>query len=150
MQAIQHAFFEDFGEGEELMTRGRTVSRADVVNFAAVSGDYDPLHMDIEFGKKTIFGKNVAHGLCVMSIASGLIGATGIFRNVMAFYGMENWQFKLPLFFDDTIRVRIRVVSRKEGSKPDRGIVCLGLDVLNQRDEVLQQGKWNVLIRKKG
>lgn len=150
MQAIQQAFFEDFGDGEELMTRGRTVSRADVVNFAAVSGDYDPLHMDNEFGKKTIFGQNVAHGLCVLSIASGLIGATGIFRNVMAFYGMENWQFKLPLFFNDTIRVRIRVLSRQEGSKPDRGIVSLGLEVVNQRDEVLQQGEWKILVRKHG
>jgi acyl dehydratase len=85
-----------------------------------------------------------------LSIASGLIGATGIFRNVMAFYGMEDWQFRNPLFFDDTIRVKIRVLSRKEGSKPDRGIVSLGLEILNQRDDVLQQGTWKVLVRKKG
>lgn len=150
MKPTPQAYFEDFGEGEEIITRGRTISRADVVQFAGVSGDFDPLHVDTEFGKRSIFGKNVAHGLCVLSVASGLIGGTGIFSNLMAFYGMEDWKFRGPLFFGDTIRVRIRVLKRKESSKPDRGNVRLSIDILNQRDEVLQQGIWNLLVRKKG
>lgn len=131
-----------------MITHGRTVSRSDVVNFAGVSGDFDQLHLDVEYGKATIFGRNVAHGLCGLTVASGLVVQTGILRNIMAFYGIERWEFRKPLFFDDTVRVRITVEKKTEGSKPDRGLVCLRLEILNQNDEVLQHGLWNVLIKK--
>jgi 3-hydroxybutyryl-CoA dehydratase len=150
VKTFQAPFFEDFIVGEDLMTHGRTISRADVVNFAGVSGDFDALHLDTEYGKTTVFGQNLVHGLCVLAVASGLVGATGIYGNIMAFYSMDKWDFRTPLFFDDTVRVKVRVQSKKEGSKADRGIVCLGLEVMNQRDEVLQQGTWNILVRKKG
>ncbi len=135
---VQTPFFEDFCEGEVLLTQGRTISRTDVVNFAAVSGDFDPLHLDVEFGKTTIFGQNVAHGLCGLTAASGLIVSSGILRNIVAFYGIDRWEFKKPLFFEDTIRVRITVEGKKE--KRRGGLVRLRLELLNQRHEVLQQG----------
>lgn len=149
LQLMHSPFFHDFLTGEEVLTCGRTVTRTDVVNFAGVSGDFDPLHLDTEYGKTTVFGENVAHGLCGLSVASGLVVSTGILRNIAAFYSIEHWAFRKPLFFGDTIRVQIKVERTDEGSKPDRGLVCLGLALLNQKDEVLQQGIWNVLIKKR-
>jgi len=142
-------YFEDFELGEEMITEGRTIDRSDVVNFAGVSGDFAPMHMDAEFGKKIIFGENVAHGLCVMAVASGNIVRTGLLNNVMVFYGIKEWQFTKPLFFGDTIRVRIKVHEKIEHDKKDRGIVELFMEVINQKDEVLQRGIWRIMVRRK-
>lgn len=141
-------FFEDFNEKNEMITDGRTVTRADIVNFAGVSGDFSPLHMDKEFGKKTMFGENVAHGLCAMVVASGNIERSGVFDQIVAFYGIQDWKFTKPLFFEDTIRVRIKVESKVAGVQPDRGVVNLYLEVINQKDDVLQEGKWKIMVRK--
>ena len=149
MLAIKGPYFDDFEIGEEILTEGRTVTRADVVNFAGVSGDFAPLHIDSEFGSKTVFGQNIAHGLGVMTFVSGNIVRTGILEHIMAFYGIDEWQFTKPLFFNDTIRARIKVENKTETRKNDRGIVDLYIEIINQKDEILQKGKWKVMIRRK-
>jgi len=149
LPTLEGPYFDDFEIGEEILTEGRTVTRADVVNFAGVSGDFAPMHMDTEYGSKTVFGENVAHGLCVKAIASGNIVRTGILNRIMAFYGIDEWRFTKPLFFGDTIRVRIKVENKTETRKNDRGIVDLYIEVINQKDEILQKGKWKVMIARK-
>lgn len=120
-----------------------------MINFAGVSGDFAPLHMDSEFGSKTVFGQNIAHGLGVMTFASGNIVRTGILKHIMAFYGIDEWQFTKPLFFGDTIRARIKVENKTETRKNDRGIVDLYIEIINQKDEILQKGKWKVMIARR-
>lgn len=148
MITLKAPFFEDFEIGEEIITEGRTITRSDVVNFAGVSGDFEPLHLDKEFGEKTVFKENIAHGMCIMAVASGNIARTGILKNAVAFYGIDEWRFTKPLFFGDTIRVKVKV-ENKTDTKPDRGIVDLFLEIINQNDEVLQKGKWRPMIKKK-
>ncbi|MBE3586015.1 MAG: MaoC family dehydratase N-terminal domain-containing protein [Thermoanaerobacter sp.] len=145
--ASERLFFEDLNVGDEAESAGRTITEADVVNFAGLSGDFNALHMDAEFAKKTIFGERVAHGMCVTSIATGL-WFTMPRLATMAFLGLEDWRFVKPVKFGDTIKVRRKVAGKKE-TRPDRGIVTFDIEVINQNGEVVQQGKWNMMVQKK-
>jgi acyl dehydratase len=147
---MEPLYFEDFEIGREYVTRSRTITEADVVAFAGLSGDFNPLHTDEEFAKKTMFGTRIAHGLLGLSIASGLINQMGIAEGtVMAFLGMS-WNFKGALKFGDTITVRQRVTDRRETSKQDRGILRMAISVTNQHGEVVQDGEHTLMIKRRG
>ena len=142
-------FFEDLAVGQEFTSPGRTVTEADIVAFAGLSGDYNVLHTDAEYMKTSIFGERIAHGLLGLSISSGL-GSRAIVRPfaTIAFLGLR-WRFKGPIKIGDTIKVRMRVSDKKETSKPDRGIVTLQRSVLNQRGEVVQEGDTELMIERR-
>jgi acyl dehydratase len=142
-------YFEDFEIGESFTTRRRTVTEADIVNFAGFSGDFNPIHMDETFARTTPFGRRIAHGMAVLSIATGLSQALGIFEGTLiAFLGLE-WNFLKPVFIGDTIYGVQKIASKRETSKPDRGIVILEAEVLNQNGEVVQKGKRTVMMQRK-
>jgi acyl dehydratase len=146
---MESLYFEDFELGQEFVTRSRTITEADVVAFAGLSGDFNPLHTDEEYAKSTMYGARIAHGLLGLSIASGLINQLGIAeKTVMAFLGLS-WNFKAALKFGDTIRVVQRVIEKRDTSKPDRGILRLAISVINQRAEVVQEGEHTLMIRKR-
>ncbi len=143
-------YFEDWTAGEEFETAGRTVTETDVVMFAAMTGDYNPLHTSIEDTKNNLFGQRVAHGLLGLSIAHGLLFRTGWLEpTAMAFLGMESWQFKAPIFFGDTIKVKARVVEARPTHKPDRGIVKMFLQVVKQDGTVAQEGFKSIMFKGK-
>ncbi len=146
-------YYEDLNVGDTFDSPGRTVTQGDVVAFAGLSGDFMPLHTDIEYGKSTIYGEPIAHGLLGLSIASGLFTrtelATGFVNTVMALLGLE-WKFVAPIKFNDTIHVSVKVIDKRETSKPDRGIVTLERNVINQRGETVQIGKTPVMIKRRG
>jgi len=147
---MEPLYFEDFEIDREYVTRSRTITEADVVAFAGLSGDFNPLHTDEEFAKKTMFGTRIAHGLLGLSIASGLINQMGIAEGtVMAFLGMT-WNFKGVLKFGDTITVRQRVADRRETSRQDRGILRMAISVINQHGEVVQEGEHTLMIKRRG
>jgi len=140
-------YFEEFEVGDEVISPGRTVTEADIVAFAALTGDYNPLHCDAEYAKGTIFGERIAHGLLGLSIASGLLDRLGfITGTVEAFMGLE-WKFRGPIKIGDTIHTEARVARKKEMRRLGGGIVVLDVAVVNQRDEVVQKGQWTVLIK---
>jgi acyl dehydratase len=139
--------FEDFAVGVEFTTSARTVTEADIVHFAGLSGDFNPLHMDEEFAKQTIFGTRIAHGLLGLSIASGLISQLGLTRGTAIAYLGLVWSFRGALRAGDTIRIRLRIAEKREASKPGRGIVRMAVTVLNQKGEVVQEGE-NTLMMK--
>src|SRR6185369_7236129 len=142
-------YFEDFELGTEYVTRSRTITEADVVAFAGLSGDFNPLHVDEQFGKKTIFGTRIAHGLLGLSVASGLINQMGIGEGtVIAFLGLT-WNFKAVIRFGDTITVHQRVAEKRETSKNDRGILRMSITVLNQNVEVVQDGEHVLMVKRK-
>jgi acyl dehydratase len=142
-------YFEDFEIGTEYVTRSRTITEADVVAFAGLSGDFNPLHVDEEFGKKTIFGTRIAHGLLGLSVASGLINQMGIGEGtVIAFLGLT-WNFKAVIRFGDTITVHQRVAEKRETSKNDRGILRMSITVLNQNVEVVQDGEHVLMVKRR-
>lgn len=143
-------YFEEFNIGDTIETVARTVTEADIVNFAGLSGDFYGLHTDEEFAKKTPFGTRIAHGLLVLSIATGLAMRLGFMEGTVdAFMGLE-WQFRRPVFIGDTVHVRMEVAEKKPMPRLGGGLVTLKVHVFNQKDEVVQRGTWTVLVRSKG
>ena len=140
-------YFEEFASGQTVVTPGRTVTESDVVNFAGLSGDFTQLHTDAEFAKSTPFGQRVAHGLCVLSIISGLAARTGVLEGtVLAFRQISEWKFSQPVFIGDTIHAELQVVETKPFPRLGGGLVGITLSVKNQKGETVHRGKWHVLM----
>lgn len=140
-------YWEEIAVGEEYESPGRTVTETDIVLFAGVSGDYNVLHTDAEFMKASSFGERIAHGLLGLSIQAGLLTRAMQPYATIAF-GALRWKFKAPIKIGDTIRVRARVTAKKE-TRPDRGLVVLHRTVLNQRDEVVQEGETDLIVERR-
>ncbi|HYB19638.1 MAG TPA: MaoC/PaaZ C-terminal domain-containing protein [Thermodesulfobacteriota bacterium] len=142
-------YYEDYHVGQEFVTKSRTVTEADVVNFAALSWDTNALHTDAEFAKKTPFGERIAHGMLGMVIHSGLSQMLGIMEGTLvAFLGMT-WSFQLPIKIGDTVHVVQRVKEMRETSKADRGLVTFEKELINQRGEIVQRGTTTVLLARR-
>ncbi|MFF5400617.1 MaoC/PaaZ C-terminal domain-containing protein [Peribacillus butanolivorans] len=143
-------YFEDFEVGEKFLSPARTITEADVVNFAGISGDYNALHVDSEYAKDSIFGERIAHGLLGLTVSSGLFTRTDLNRrmvqSLITLLGINSWRFLGPLKFGDTIHLEIEIVGKEETSKPDRGIVYFKRKVINQRGKVIQEGTTPMLI----
>lgn len=140
-------FIEDFAVGDESWSPGRTITEADVAIFAGLSGDFNPAHMDHDFAKKGPFGRPIAHGLLALIISAGLADRDGSMDGTaVALIGIE-WKFLKPVFFGDTIRLKISVRSTRMTSKGDRGILVRGLAVMNQSDEVVQEGAITTMMK---
>ena len=141
-------YFDDIAVGETYESPGRTITETDIVLFAGLSGDYNIIHTDAEFMKTSIFGERIAHGLLVLSIQAGLLGRAMTPYATLGLAGLR-WKFKTPIKIGDTVRVRGTVTSKKEVSKPDSGLVTLTRTVLNQRDEVVQEGETDLLVERR-
>lgn len=140
--------FEEFSVGQTLETAARTVLDADIIGFAGLSGDFNPLHVDDEFAKTTPFGRRIAHGMLVLSIGTGLAVGAGYFEGTtIAFLALEA-KFGAPTFVGDTLRVRLTIENKRETRKPDRGIVFFALEISNQRDEKVAEGRWTVMMKR--
>lgn len=142
-------YFEDLNIGDEDISQGRTVTEADIVNFAGISGDFNPLHTDEEFGKKTQFGKRIAHGLLGICISSGIRRKVPPLAMIAAL-GMEEWRFLKPIFIGDTIYVKNTIVEKKETSKPDQGVVRSKRQLINQNNKVVQEGIILHMVKRRG
>ncbi len=143
-------YLEEFQIGVQVVTQSRTITEADIVNFAGVSGDFNTIHTDAEYAKSTPFGERIAHGLLGLSIASGLGMQMGFLDGtVIAFTGLE-WKFKAPIKIGDTIHMVGTVKQTKAMKALGGGFVVLETRVLNQRNEIVQQGEWTLLIKSKG
>lgn len=140
-------YFDQFELGHSVETVGRTVTEADVVNFAGLSGDYNQIHTDAAYAAGYLFGQRVAHGLLVLSIASGLAVRTGVIDGtVLAFREVVSWKFSKPVFLGDTVRARLVVIDKKAMSRLGGGAVTMKVTVLNQNDETVQRGEWIMLV----
>jgi 3-hydroxybutyryl-CoA dehydratase len=141
-------FFEEFEVDQSITSVGRTVTEADVVAFAALSGDWNAIHTDAEFAAQHPFGQRVAHGLLCMSIASGLAMRLGFLEETaLAFREIGDWKFSLPVYIGDTIHVRATVTETKPMRRLGGGLVNLKVEILNQDDKVVQRGTWGVLVK---
>ncbi len=141
-------YFEDFEIGHTSRSRGRTVTEADIVNFAGLSGDFVELHTNEEFAKAGPFGRRIAHGLLVLSMSSGLMVQMGQTTDtVVAFYGIDRLRFVRPTFIGDTIRVEKRVVDRQEKEKG--GVVTFETSVLNQNGEPVLVYTDKLMVKKR-
>ncbi len=142
-------YFEEFEIGQRVVTRGRTITEADIVSFAGLSGDFNPMHVDAVYSEGDMFGKRVAHGLLVLSVASGLAYQTGFLDGtVLAFTGID-WKFRKPTYIGDTIHVVAQVAKKREMKAAGGGFITFKVEVVNQDGEVAQKGEWVVLVASK-
>lgn len=140
-------WFEDFAEGQEFLTPARTVTEADVVSFAAWTGDYNPLHTDAEFAAGTRFGQRIAHGVLGVSLCLGLAARTGLFEgSAVALLGIDGWRFRSPLLIGDTVHVRIEIVGVRRVSSGEAGVVSRRFSLVDQHATTLQDGRLDVMI----
>lgn len=139
--------FTEFNVGDLFTSQGRTVTEADVVAFAGISGDFNPLHTDAEFGKKSPFGERIAHGMLIMAMATGMANWTGIFEGTTLALIEQVIRYKGAVRFGDTIHLELVVLEKKPTSKPDRGIVRFTARVCNQLSEVVIDGEWTLLMK---
>ena len=148
LTAQKGLYFEEYEVGQSIISQGRTVTEADVVAFAALSGDWNPMHTEAELASEHPFGQRVAHGLLVLSIASGLAVRLGFLEETaLAFRELGDWKFSLPVYFGVTVRVRATVIETKLMRRLGGGLVTLKVQILNQDDKVVQRGTWGVLVR---
>jgi acyl dehydratase len=148
MTAPTRRWYEEIEVGEEYESPGRTVTEADIVMFAGLSGDYNVLHTDAEFMKSTIFGERIAHGLLGLAIQSGLFTRATQAYATLGFTELS-WKFRNPIKIGDTIRLHAKVTAKKESTEVGLGLVTVKRQVLNQRDEVVQEGETDLLVERR-
>jgi acyl dehydratase len=134
-----HLYFDDVEVDQEWESPGRTVTEADIVNFAGLSGDFNPIHVDHEFARTTPFRRPIAHGLLGLSLGSGLIASNPLMRT-LAFMEIREWQFRGPIFIGDTIRTRSKVLQKEVRARGRRGVITWQRRLINQEGKVVQEG----------
>jgi acyl dehydratase len=132
--------------GVRLTTPGRTIGEGDVNLFAGLVADFTPIHVDAQFAAASPYGARIAHGPLAMSVAIGMLTQTGILGERVIGLLNLNWDFSGPVRIGDTIRAHVDVQERRATSKPERDLVTLRFEVVNQRDEPVQRGRLLVLV----
>ncbi len=142
-------YFQDFEIGQNLVTAGRTITESDIVRFAGLSGDFNQIHTDAAFAADGLFGKRVAHGLLVQSIATGLAVQSGVIEGTVLAFRELSCKFSLPVFIGDTVHVRLEIVEKKALPRLGGGQVVMKFGVLNQEGKAVQRGSWVMLVQSK-
>ncbi|HNS01004.1 MAG TPA: MaoC/PaaZ C-terminal domain-containing protein [Anaerolineae bacterium] len=147
LRPVQGLYYEDYIVGASISSQGRTVTESDIVGFAMLSGDWNPLHTDAQTAQATPYGERIAHGLLVLSIATGLAERLGFMhQTVLGFMGLE-WQFRAAVRIGDTVRVQATVAELKPMPRLGGGYVTFKVQILNQEDKTVQRGEWILLIK---
>ncbi len=134
-----HLYYDDVEVGQDWESPGRTITETDIVNFAGISGDFNPIHMDHEFAKTTPFRRPIAHGLLVFTVGSGL-GVNSPPMRTIAFLQVREWNFKEPIYIGDTIRIRSKVMEKNLRGRGRRGEIVWYRALVNQEGKVVQEG----------
>lgn len=144
-------YLDDLVAGQRFVSAGRTVTESDLVAFAGLSGDFNPIHTDAEFAKGSVYGQRVVFGLLGLSIATGLLDRLGVFSgSAIAMLGINDWTFTAPVFIGDTLHLELTMLGvRPSASKLDRGIVERQFELQNQHGVVVQTGRIDVLVRRR-
>lgn len=139
-------YYNEIEVGERNVTRGRTITEGDIVNFAMFTGDWHPLHTDAEFSKLGPFGERITHGLLIVAVSSGLTPLAA--GPVLAFYGMDKLRFLRPTKIGDTIHVETEIIA-KEDRNESSGLVTARHVIMNQHSEELAVSTWKILVAKR-
>jgi len=144
---MQDKYYEDYEIGQQFTSPARTITEADIVAYAGISGDYSQLHINKEHAKNTPFGQRVAHGLLGLTVAQGMETWTDIsFANGIASLGWT-WDFRKPIFIGDSLHLQVTVAKKRMTKNPGRGIVYVSGKLFNQKDEVVQEGEHRVMVK---
>lgn len=146
-QAFAHRplFFNEIEIGDEWRSSARTLTETDLVMFAGLTGDFDPLHTDHEFARNTPFGRPIAHGLFGMSLVAGL-GSHSPWMRTVAFTRILDWRFMRPMFVGDTVAASTRVLAKTPHGRR-HGLVTWLRQLVNQSNEVVQEGTVETMVQ---
>ncbi|MFE4956051.1 MaoC/PaaZ C-terminal domain-containing protein [Streptomyces sp. NPDC056653] len=144
-----HLYFEDVPLDHPFVTSGRTVTEADIVAFAGLSGDWNSLHVDAHTAASTPFGGRIAHGLLVLSIASGMTTRLPVLHalqpSLLGMTGMScTWP--APTRIGDTIRIELTFIKAERTRSGTRGLVTERRRALNQDGAVVLDSEWSLLV----
>jgi acyl dehydratase len=132
----QKKYGDDFKVGDVFRTQALTVTETHVVNWAGLTGDFYPLHMDQEYAARSQFGERLAHGPLIFGLAVGLVAMAGFAEDAaIAWLGVDGMRMLAPVRIGDTVRVEVRVKETRVTRDPKKGIQVWVYSVLNQRDE---------------
>jgi acyl dehydratase len=142
-------YLEEFEIGKTYLSPGRTITDADVVNFAGLSGDFNPLHMDDEFAKNNMFGKRIAHGALGVIIATGMSNQTGLYEGTTIAFMEMTVKYTAPLCIGDTVHLEMTPTEITHSKKPGRGILKLAAKLVNQEGTVIMDASWVLMMKAK-
>lgn len=140
-------YFEEFELNHIRQTRGRTITETDIVIHAGQSGDFFPHHMDEEWCKTQPFGRRIAHGTLIFTVAVGLTAE--VINEVAMTYGYERLRFIKPVFINDTIRVTVTIKDKKDHKKPEYGLVTELVECFNQQNELVMLCEHILMVKKR-
>ena len=139
-------YFEQYEIGLTMVTRGRTITEADIVQFGSLTGDFNPMHFDAEYMKTHMMGQRIAHGMLSLSYAVGQAYQLGFMeKTVLAFRSLE-MKFSAPVLIGDTLHVELTVKEMKPSTRLGGGMVTLDVKIVNQEGKAAQSGTWTILI----
>lgn len=136
--------FSELKLGQSAVSRGRTITEADVVNFCMLTGNWLELHSNAEYAKQSLFGQRIVQGTLVFSIGNALLPFD--FDYIEAFYGTDNLRFLAPVFIGDTIWSRAEIADLRPKTE-GRGVMSVDLRVSNQRSKVVMKCVFHLLMR---
>lgn len=150
MKQLETWYFEDFEVGQVFRTRSRTITEADVVQFAAWSWDTNPVHTDVQAASEGRFGRPIAHGLLGMSIAMGLASGLGVFEDCsIALLGVEGWRFENPLYVGDTVSCEVRIIGTRASTTRPSGVLDRTFRLSSDDGRMLQTGSIGLMVRRR-
>lgn len=139
-------YFDEHELGMTWISWSRTVTEADLVNFAGLSADFHPIHVNREYAETSRFGQRIAHGALIFSFATGMVPADP--EMVEALYGIDGLRFLKPVYIGDTVHIEMEVTELEDrGGKS--GVVTYEQRVVNQRDETVLVNDYKLLVRKR-
>lgn len=142
-------FYEDFIDGQSYRSVGREPMSAKTIEaFAQLSGDKNPIHLEEEFARKSPFGSRIAHGLLGLSLASGLLHDLGLLNESILAFAALDWKFRSPVLIGDSLTLEM-TVGRRRAMGGKAGLVIFDAQLLNQKGETVQEGKWSLMMRRK-
>jgi acyl dehydratase len=137
--------FQELKLGERRVSRGRTITETDVVNFCMLTGNWLELHANVEFAKRTLYGQRLVQGGLVFVVSNALLGFDP--ELIEVFYGVDRLRFIKPTFINDTLHARTEIVGLREQG-PKHGVATLRLETVNQRQEVVLSCEFSLLVRR--
>ncbi len=141
-------FFEQYTVGQTFRTPGRTITEADIGAYAGLTGDYNPVHTDAVFAAASPFGTRIAHGPFGIGLAFGLASRLDLIDGTVIALLSVQWEFRAPVRAGDTLHAAIEVAETRATKQPDRGVLALSVEMINQDGVVTQAGSCKLLMRR--
>lgn len=131
---------------------GRTIFEGDILNFAGITGEWAPEHIDMEYAKKTEYGTIVAQDMLIYTFTPSISPSdplmTKMNNSILATKGTKNWKFLKKAKAGDTVYTKSEI-TEKIDNKPTRGVIVIEMSTLNQDGEVLQSGEYHLVLAKR-